>query len=545
MAERTKREHMVSIAQNVEEENYHSSRQLIRDLMAQTMGGMEVPIHLLSSEDSAIRDMGKDGLERLLSRMVSSMATVDGNGNPLISPAEGATFLKRFNGNIRTGILTDRLARCRTIDDIDDLVTAVESGKISVPHFAVNIPARKVVETDDLVDIFSSPGGQGEEIKPMVEKRKFEIARDGVTVRQLAVLRDTTDHTTLLGTTQPSADAWFQDYRDMISDAVGRGEDPKPIIGYLASRSDRVPSQVVATIRGAVASGDNAAIQVAAPYLMAWHNENPAALARAFRDDGMTLIRMFSLANQMSTASTTQSGVRDRTLKTFSSPTRGGEEERASHDRLLADHVDDSMLENLVDTWKNNRGIRKDFGKALEPSEESYSPFFFATLRDQFRGYLEDGGGDLLAATRMMESAMSTLGVSSVGTVPSPLMPHCPEEYPGVAANRESIAHALESSGRQWYDDAVAEGEIPDGADYVGTFLLSDDITESMAEDLDFNSNRGIDHITAEDGKMIRCPSYVQVVNFSFGGLVHAVPIGRFLPSFDSGITLSETGGVS
>jgi hypothetical protein len=538
---------MVSIAQNVEEENYHSSRQLIRDLMAQSMGAVEVPIPLLSSEDSAIRDMGKDGLERLLSRTVTAAATEDGNGNKLIAPDEVDAFLQRFNGNIRTGSMAERLKRCRTVEDVDNLITAMESGNLSVPHYGVDPSSGRIMETDDPVGISSSRNNDGEDIKSMVEKKKFEIVRDGVTVRQLAVLRDTIDHTTLLGTTQPTADTWFMDYRDVISDIMGRGEDPKPIIEYLARRSDRMPTQVVATIRGAVASGDNAAIQVAAPYLMAWHNENPSALARAFRDDGMTLTRMFSLANQLSTASTTQTGVRERTLKSFSFQTRGGEDKEEYHDRVVADHVDDSMLANLVALWGNNREIRKDFGTPgdfQDVEETSLSPFFLAALRDQFRGYLEDSGGDLAAATRMMESAISTIGVSRVGTVPSPLMPHCPEEYPGVAANRKSIAHALESMGKRWFYDG-GEGDIPDGADYVGTFLLSDDITESMAEDLDFNSSRGIDHITAEDGKMIRCPSYVQVVNFSFGGLVHAMPIGRFFPSFDSGITLSETGGVS
>jgi hypothetical protein len=518
--------------------------------MAQTMGAVAVPIHLMSSDNDTIRDMGKDGLERLLSRTVTAAATEDGNGNRLISPQEVDAFLQRFNGNIRTGSMAERLERCRTVDDIDDLITAMEGGKLSVPQYQVDSLSGKIMETDDPVGISSSRNNDGEDIKSMVEKKKFEIVRDGVTVRQLALLRDTNDHTTLLGTTQPTADAWFMDYRDVISDAVSRGEDPKPIIEYLASRMDRVPSQVVATIRGAVASGDNAAIQVAAPYLMAWHNENPSALARAFRDDGVTLTRMFSLANQLSTASTTQAGVRERTLKTFSSPTRGGEEQQSAYDRVVAEHCSDGMLENMVATWKNNRGSEKDFGAALgnpDDSPETYSPFFLAMLRDQFRGYLDDSGGDLAAATRMMESTMSTFGVSRMGTVPSPLMPHCPEEYPGVAANRESIAHALESSRRQWYDDAVADGEIPDGTEYVGTFLLSDDITESQAEDLDHNLSRGIDHIVGEDGRKTSCPSYVHVINFSFGGLVHAMPVGRFYPSLHTpnGPETEKPGGVS
>jgi hypothetical protein len=313
---------------------------------------------------------------------------------------------------------------------------------------------------------------------------------------------------------------------------------------------DRVPTQVVAIIRGAVASGDNAAIQVAAPYAMAWHTENPAAMARAFRNDGLTLTRMFALASQLSTAYTTQTGVRDRTLKTFSGfPAQGGEDQEAAHDRLLADKVEDGMLADLVALWGNNHGSEKDFGKPLVPSAESpdgeqlyLSPFFFAMLRDQFRGYLEDGGGDLAAATRMMESTMSTLGISHVGTVPSPLMAHCPENFPGVAANRESLANALESSGRRWYASVLANGDIPDGSEYGGTFLLSDDITEAMADDLDANSRQGIDHIIADDGKKVSCPSYVQMVNFSMGGMVHAMPMGRFNPSFHIP-TGSETGG--
>jgi hypothetical protein len=126
-------------------------------------------------------------------------------------------------------------------------------------------------------------------------------------------------------------------------------------------------------------------------------------------------------------------------------------------------------------------------------------------------------------------------------------MAHCPENFPGISATRKSLANSLESSGRRWYASVLANGKIPDGAEYGGTFLLSDDITDSMAEGLDYNASRGIDHIISEDGKMIRCPSYVQMVNFSFGGLVHAMPMGRFNPSLPS-LHLpdsSEVGGVS
>jgi hypothetical protein len=152
---------------------------------------------------------------------------------------------------------------------VDDLLTVVKSGKLMVPQFSVYPASGKVREEDDRpIDITNSTG-KWKGIRSMVEKRKFDIARDGVTVRQLAVLRNTGDHTMVRGTTQPTADTWFMEYRDVISDAVGRGEDPKPIIQYLASRMDRISSQVVATIRGAVASGDNAAIQVTAPHLMA------------------------------------------------------------------------------------------------------------------------------------------------------------------------------------------------------------------------------------------------------------------------------------
>jgi hypothetical protein len=112
-------------------------------------------------------------------------------------------------------------------------------------------------------------------------------------------------------------------------------------------------------------------------------------------------------------------------------------------------------------------------------------------------------------------------------------MAHCPEDYPGVAANRESLTNALESMGKRWCGGAVANGDIPDGSEYGGTFLLSDDITESMADDPDANARQGIDHIVGDDGKKIFCLSYVQVVNFSFGGMVHAMPIGRFSPSLD------------
>jgi hypothetical protein len=210
---------------------------------------------------------------------------------------------------------------------------------------------------------------------------------------------------------------------------------------------------------------------------------------------------------------------------------------------MVAYHVDDSMLENLVAVWKNNRGSREDFETPDESSEETHSPFFLAALRDQFRGYLDDSGGDLAAATRMMENAISTIGVSRVGTIPSPLMPHRPEDYPGITEHRESLTNAIDTAGRQWYNDG-GEGDIPDGAKYVGTFLLSDDITESQAEDIARNSSRGIDHIISEDGKMISCPSYVHVINFSFGGLVHAIPVGRFYPSLHIPST-AEVGGVS
>jgi hypothetical protein len=303
----------------------------------------------------------------------------------------------------------------------------------------------------------------------------------------------------------------------------------------------------VGTIRGAVASGDNAAIQVAAAYAMAWHGENPASLARAFRNDGGTLLKMFALANQLSSASTTQSGIRERTLKTFSSPTAADDEEgQAAYDRLAAEYGSDGVLATMVAVWKNNRESGKDFGKMLGSSPDSpeqvyLSPFFLSALRDQFRGYLEDSGGNVAAATRMVESTMSTAGVSRLGTVPSPLMAHCPEDYPGIMANKESMTHALESAGRKWYDGAVASGDIPEGAEYVGTFLLSDDITDSKAEDLDSNAFKGIDYTTSGDGSKFFCPSYVHGVTFSLGGLVHSVPIGRFTPSPDGA---AEMGGM-
>jgi hypothetical protein len=123
-------------------------------------------------------------------------------------------------------------------------------------------------------------------------------------------------------------------------------------------------------------------------------------------------------------------------------------------------------------------------------------------------------------------------------------MPYCPEEYPGVAANKESLTHAIESSGRMWYEGAVANGEIPDGAEYGGSFLLSDDITESLADALEENSRLGMDHVFGEDGEKIFCPTYVHMVTFSFGGLVHSVPVGRFSPSLALTIGVSETGGM-
>jgi hypothetical protein len=138
VAERTKREHIVSIEENVEQENYHASQRIIHDLMSQTINDMAVPIHLLTSEDGAIRDIGREGLKRTLSRTVNDIVTEDGNGNRLISPEEVATFLQRFNGNIRMGSVAARLARCRTVDDIDHQVTTVESGNLSVLQYRVD-----------------------------------------------------------------------------------------------------------------------------------------------------------------------------------------------------------------------------------------------------------------------------------------------------------------------------------------------------------------------------------------------------------------------
>jgi hypothetical protein len=535
MAEATKREHMISIAQNLEEENYHASQQIIRDLMGQTINGMGVDIHLLSSDNGAIQSVGREGLKRVLSRTVNDMATVDGNGNRLVSEEEEATFLQRFNGHIRSGVLGDRLSQCRSVDDVDDLATMVVSGKLLVPQFR----ASPVVD----MDYQPLKIGDGEKnIMAMAEERKFEIVRDGVTSRQLAVLRDGNDNTMLRGTTQPSADTWFQEYGDAIAGTISNGDDPKKIIQHLASRTDRVPSQVVSIIRGAVSSGDNAAIQVACPYVTAWHWENPASLARAFQDDGMTLLRMFVLANQLSTADTTQVGVRDRTLKNFSRQQMG---EQGTYDRLAVEYGSDAVLTTMVADWKNNHGSREDFGTALGSQEEIYlSPFFLATMEERFRDYLEDSSGDIAAATRMMESTISQLGISKMGTVPSPLMPYCPEEYPGVADRRESMTHTLETIGKTQYGDLVADGNIPDGAEYVGTFLLSDDITSSMAEDLDHNLKRGIDHIFTEDGEKVFCPSYTQMITFSFAGLVNTIPVGRFNPSFPNTIAgKTEMGG--
>jgi hypothetical protein len=539
LAEATKREHMVSIARNVEEENHQASQQIIRDLMGQSLNGMGVAIRLLSSDDGTIQSLGREGLQRLLSRTANGMATVDGHGNRLVGQEEEATFLQRFNGNIRSGVLGDRLSKCRSVEDVDNLVATVESGKLVVPQFRMG----QGVEMDDqALKISRLGGGEGEHIMAMVDSRKFEIVRDGVTLRQLAVLRDGNDHTMLRGTTQPSVDAWFQDYGDAIAGSIasGNGEDAKRTIEYLARRTDRVPSQVVSIIRGAVASGDNAAIQVACPYVTAWHGENPASLARAFRDDGMTLLRMFSLANQMSTADTTSVGVRDRTLKTFSQP-QPGEGRTATYERLAMDHGSDDALATMVSNWKNNGAGRNGPEETWDGSlEQVYlSPFFLGAMRERFRDYLEDSGGDIAAATRMMESTTSQLGISKLGTVPSPLMPYCPENYPGVADHGESMTNAPETIGKQRYGDLVADGRIPDGAQYVGTFLLSDAISESLAEDLDSNLRRGIDHITGEDGKKIFCPSYAHLITFSFAGLVHTMPIGRFHPSPLSADTLA------
>jgi hypothetical protein len=213
LAERTKREHMVSIAENVEAENYQASQRIIHDLMVQTMNAVAVPIRLMSSDNDTIRDVGREGLERILSRTVDAVATVDGNGNPLISPQEVDAFLQRFNGNIRMGSVANRMASCRTVDDVDNLVAMMETGKLLVPQYRIGPHSGMVREADDRpLDINNSTGGEGEHMRSLVEKRKFEIARDGVTVRQLALLRDTSDHTTLLGTTQPTADTWFQEY---------------------------------------------------------------------------------------------------------------------------------------------------------------------------------------------------------------------------------------------------------------------------------------------------------------------------------------------
>jgi hypothetical protein len=244
IAEKTKREHMISIAQHVEEENYHASQQIIRGLMGQSINGIGVPLHLMCSDDDAIRDMGRDGLRRLLTRTVNGMATGDGDGNKLIAPGEETTFLQRFNGHIRTGIMAERLGRCRTVEDVDDLVATVEGGKISVPQYEVGPLSGGVVEMDDQpMELYSPNGDEEKNIRDMVEKRKFEIVRDGIVAAQLAVLRDDGNSTMLRGTTQPTADAWFQEYRDDIGNAIasGNGDGAKKTIEHLARKSDRVP----------------------------------------------------------------------------------------------------------------------------------------------------------------------------------------------------------------------------------------------------------------------------------------------------------------
>jgi hypothetical protein len=268
--------------------------------------------------------------------------------------------------------------------------------------------------------------------------------------------------------TQPTIDEWFDSrYRDAIIGSQGSARDD--IIKQLAERVDKLPGQVVAIMRGAVASGDNDAIQVAAPYVRVWQKCNPAALGRSFADDERTLVRMFALDNVLSSASTTQVGVRDRTLKSFDNGAMSGEK-MAHYDELVSSFASEDIIAHTLNNWKNNGAAVRDRvinmyrpgpGPTAEQHYEELSPFFLAAMQESFRRYLEYGGGDSGAATKMMQVYLSQFGETAIqsGTPRrGTLMAHCPENYPGVMEHSGEIIGALDDLGREEFERMVSAG---------------------------------------------------------------------------------------
>jgi hypothetical protein len=547
LAEGSKREHVLKIGRDRARENTAAARELINGLQGRALEQLDVAASLLGDSDNDVRNIGAAGLEKILGKIVPAMGASNGDGCRLLSSEEIARFEERFNNRIKSAVVLSLVERCDSGEDIDALVGRLAGGDIAVPRYGISASAGTGTGEGkgeqlgcfyagmERIDM-GADRGWANAVDRQILAARGALARRGVRFRELAALADTGMPGQLRGVTQPTIDEWFDSrYRDAIIGSRGGARDD--IIKQLAERVDSMPGQVVAIMRGAVASGDNDAIQAAAPYVRVWQNCNPAALGRAFAGDEGTLVRMFALENGLSSASTTQVGVRDRTLKSFDNGGASGDR-LAHYDELVATFASEDIIAHTLNDWKNNGAAVRDrvinmYRPMKEQNFEELSPFFLAAMQESFRRYLDYGGGDSAAATKMMRVHLSQLGETGIqsGTPRrGTLMAHCPENYPGVGERSGEIIGALENIGAEEFHRVMSTGLLPDGAQYLGSSLLDDDTTARMDGELRRNSLAGIDHIEDRHGNITRCPSYLHVLDYDYGTVLYRLPIGRYTP---------------
>jgi hypothetical protein len=278
-------------------------------------------------------------------------------------------------------------------------------------------------------------------------------------------------------------------------------------------------------VKGAVRSGDEAAILSATPYVVGWYNNNPAALGRSFPDNnGMALAQMLSLIYGTSTESMVQPSLRQRTLKNFSKNTVTPDESD-HYTALAARYATWDTIAHTISVWKDNAMGKKYHGSGEVGDIDPQTVIYY---HNQFIDHLGATGGDVAAATTMMQIRIAQLGTSTIvsgASHPPAFMELRPEDYPGVDENREAIIHAMSDRGQRAFSHAISAAIIPEDAKYVGSFLGTDETTVSDDRNLSMASKNGTNHYNGAT-----CPTYGHFIEYSFAGVPSTLPIGRFRP---------------
>jgi hypothetical protein len=525
MAEETKRQHMIPIARSAERTTITAARDTIATLQSTAIGEVDVATALLTDRDPQVQQLGKSSLDSIMGRTMEVMALRDGTGSRLMAKDDIVSFVRRFNGKIFDSMVNSLLDRCDSGEDVRNLYSQLTEGKLSYPTYTLS-DGGEAISFSSAVDRTFDPSDDTATTATMREKMASAVLafeKRDIRKREMALLSDDSATTMAKGITQTTIDGWFSQHRDILT--TGDAATQATIISKMATRVDRVPTQVVDMVKGAIRSGDEAAILSATPHVVGWYNNNPAALGRSFPDnDGMALAQMLSLMYGTSTASMAQPSLRERTLKYFSKNTVTPDE-NDHYTALAARYATWDTIAHTISIWKDNA-----MGKKYPGSGEvrDISPQTVIYYHNQFIDHLGATGGDVAAATTMMQIRMAQLGTSTMvsgASRPPALMELRPEDYPGVDENRETIIHAMADRGQRAFSDAISAGIIPEDAEYVGSFLETDETTVSDDGNLSMASKNGINHY---NGTI--CPTYGHFIEYSFGGVPLILPVGRFRP---------------